>query len=180
MGELDGVLASAGAVFDHVAHAMPSIREVLPLYVDLLGGEIEGGGFNPWGGHLAVQLIYPGGSRLELLEPTRPDSQSCSGFLARNPRGGLHHLTFKVADIRDSLEALTAAGFEPFGVMLDDPGWKEAYIHPRQTSGVLVQIAQSAGGIPPFKEPIEAVLDQSEAMRKAAGEAAGKAGAAGA
>ena len=169
MGDLD-VLAGAGAVFDHVAHAVPSIREVLPLYVDLLGGEIEGGGFNPWGGHLAVQLIYPGGSRLELLEPTRPDSQSCAGFLARNPRGGLHHLTFKVADIQASLASLGAAGFEPFGIMLDDPGWKEAYLHPRQTSGVLVQIAQSAGGIPPpFKEPIEAVLDQAAGMRKAAG-----------
>ena len=170
MGDLGDVLASTGAVFDHVAHAMPSIRDVLPLYVDLLGGQIEGGGFNPWGGHLAVQLIYPGGSRLELLEPTRPDSQSCAGFLARNPRGGLHHLTFKVADIRAALDELTAAGFEPFGIMLDDPGWREAYLHPRQTSGVLIQIAQSAGGIPPpLKEPIEAILDQAEAMRQTAG-----------
>jgi methylmalonyl-CoA/ethylmalonyl-CoA epimerase len=169
--DLDGALAGAGAVFDHVAHAVPSIRDVLPLYVDLLGGEIEGGGFNPWGGHLAVQLIYPGGSRLELLEPTRPDSQSCSGFLARNRRGGLHHLTFKVADIRAALDSLGAAGFEPFGLMLDDPGWREAYLHPRQTSGVLVQIAQSSGGIPPpFKQPIDAVLDEAEAMRKAAEE----------
>ena len=169
MADLEGILAGAGAVFDHVAHAVPSIREVLPLYRDLLGGEVEGGGFNSWGGHLAVQILYPGGGRIELLEPTRPDSQSCSGFLARNPRGGLHHLTFKVADIEASIDALKAAGFEPFGTMLADPGWKETYLHPRQTDGVLIQIAQAKAGIPPpFKEPIEEILDQSEAMRREA------------
>jgi hypothetical protein len=44
-----GVLASLGAVYDHVAHAVPLIRQVLPLYVDLLGGVVCSGGISPWG-----------------------------------------------------------------------------------------------------------------------------------
>lgn len=165
-GDLAARLDSAGAVFDHVAHAVPSIRELLPLYRDLLGGELAGGGFNPWGGHLAVHFVFRGGGRLELLEPTRPDSQSVGRFLARNPRGGLHHLTFKVADLADTLATLAEAGLEPFGTKLDEDDWKETYLHPRQTAGVLIQLAQSGPGVPsPFAEPIEDILDRSEAMR---------------
>jgi methylmalonyl-CoA/ethylmalonyl-CoA epimerase len=164
------VLESVGAVFDHVAHAVPSIRDVLPLYRDLLGAEVAGGGFNPWGGHLAVHFLFPGGGRVELLEPIRPDSQSVGAFLARNPRGGLHHLTFKVADLASALRALAAAGLEPFGTRDEEDGWKETFLHPRQTGGVLIQLAQSGPGIPPpFAHPIEEVLDQAEAMRMAAG-----------
>ena len=139
------------------------------MYRDILGGEVAGGGFNDWGGHLAVHFHFRGGSCLELLEPTRPDSQSVGAFLARNPRGGLHHLTFKVSDLASAIPRLEQAGFEPFGTMLDNEGWKETYLHPRQTAGVLIQVAQSAPGVPPpFDQPIEVVLDESEARRTAA------------
>jgi methylmalonyl-CoA/ethylmalonyl-CoA epimerase len=163
-------LGSVGAVFDHVAHAVPSIRELLPLYLGVLGAEVAGGGFNPWGGHLAVQFVFPDGARVELLEPTRSDSQSVGGFLARNPRGGLHHLTFKVPDLDAALLVLAAAGFEPFGTRTEGEGWKETYLHPRQTAGVLIQLAQSVPGIPPpFTVPIEDVLDEADEMRRATG-----------
>lgn len=89
----DNLLQSVGAIFDHVAHAVPSIRDLLPLYRDILGGEVAGGGFNDWGGHLGVHFTFPGGGRVELLEPIQPDSSSVGRFLERNPRGGLHHLT---------------------------------------------------------------------------------------
>jgi hypothetical protein len=46
-GGAAGVLAVVGAVYDHVAHAVPSIREVLPIYRDLLGGVATFGGVNP-------------------------------------------------------------------------------------------------------------------------------------
>jgi methylmalonyl-CoA/ethylmalonyl-CoA epimerase len=159
------VLRSVGAVFHHVAHAVPSIRAVLPLYLDLLGGWLSAGGFNPWGGHLAVQIAYPGGGIIELLEPTQADSASVGRFLERHPRGGLHHVTFKVKDLEEAVGALHAAGFEPFGTMLDRPRWKETYLHPRQTGGVLIQLAQSAGEIAPLDRPIEELLDRAEAMR---------------
>jgi methylmalonyl-CoA/ethylmalonyl-CoA epimerase len=158
-------LRSVGAVFDHVAHAVPSIRAVLPLYLDLLGGWLSGGGFNPWGGHVAVQIAYPGGGLIELLEPTQADSPSIGRFLERNPRGGLHHVTFKIKDLEAALGALRAAGFEPFGTMLDRPRWKETYLHPRQTGGVLIQLAQSAGRVASLDRPIDELLARAEEMR---------------
>ena len=162
-------MQSIGAVFDHVAHAVPSIRSALPLYRDLLGGIVVVGGINPWGGHLAVQLEYPYGGCVELLEPVERDSPSVGSFLERSPRGGLHHLTFKVDDLAAALDVVTGAGFTPFGTMLDQPNWKETYLHPRQTGGVLIQLAQSQPGFPRLEKSIEELLDEAEAMRRAAG-----------
>ena len=164
--ETTSLLESIGAVFDHTAHAVPFIRPALRLYRDLLGGELVGGGFNTAAGHLAVQFRFPGGSMVELLEPLRPDSQSVSGFLARNPRGGLHHLTFKVTDLEAVLPVVTAAGYEPFATILDQPSWKETFLHPRRTGGVLIQLAQAGPGIPPaLDRPLDEILDEAEAMR---------------
>lgn len=163
------VLQSVGAVFDHAAHAVPSVRAALPLYRDLLGGTVVAGGINPWGGHLALQLEYPNGGRIELLEPVQRDSPSVGGFLERTPRGGLHHLTFKVADLATALESVVGAGYSPFGTMLDQPMWKESFLHPRETGGVLIQLAQSAPGFPRLERPLEEVLDEADAMRGAAG-----------
>jgi hypothetical protein len=70
------VLVSIGAVYDHVAHAVPSIRKVLPLYRDLLGGVVYSGGINSWGGHVAVHIQFPGGAKIELLEPVRRNSRT--------------------------------------------------------------------------------------------------------
>ncbi len=143
---------------------------MLPIYRDILGGEPEGGGINPWGGHLAVQFLFRGGGRIELLEPIRPDSVSVGGFLARHPRGGLHHLTFKVPDFGAALKALTTAGLEPFGTRDEGGSWKETYLHPRVTGGALIQVAYAAPGVPPpLDRPLDEILDQAEELRRAAG-----------
>lgn len=170
MTDPSAVLRSVGAVFDHVAHAVPSIRPHVPLYRDVLGGTVDAGGINPWGGHLAVHFVFPDGGRVELLEPVRPDSPSVGSFLARNPRGGLHHLTFKVSDFDAALATVAAAGLQPFGTLAESDTWKETYLHPRATGGVLIQLAQAAPGIPPLLgRPLEDVLDEAEALRRAAG-----------
>jgi methylmalonyl-CoA/ethylmalonyl-CoA epimerase len=165
----DNLLQSVGAIFDHVAHAVPSIRDLLPLYRDILGGEVAGGGFNDWGGHLGVHFTFPGGGRVELLEPIQPDSSSVGRFLERNPRGGLHHLTFKVSDLRAALEVVKG-GLETFGTRVDEPSWQETYLHPRSTGGVLIQLVQSYPGLPPaFDRPLEEILDEADSRRGQAG-----------
>jgi methylmalonyl-CoA/ethylmalonyl-CoA epimerase len=163
------ILQSIGAVFDHAAHAVPSIRSALSLYRDVLGGTVVAGGINPWGGHLAIQLEYRHGGRIELLEPVERHSSSVGSFLERSPRGGLHHLTFKVDDLAAALDVVTGAGFSPFGTMLDEPSWKETYLHPRQTGGVLIQLAQARPGFPGLERPLEDLLEQADAMRRADG-----------
>jgi methylmalonyl-CoA/ethylmalonyl-CoA epimerase len=124
---------------DHVAVALRSIKAALPLYRDALGGEyLMGGDAGTW---RWIQLRFPGGGKVELLEPLG------EGFLARflERRGeGLHHVTFKTDDIREAIEELERAGYELVGVSIDDPDWREAFLRPSRAHGTLIQIAQSA------------------------------------
>ncbi|MBL7498702.1 VOC family protein [Frankia sp. CNm7] len=162
------VLAGLGARFDHVAHAVPSIRAALPLYRDLLGGRPYAGGINPWGGHLGLLLMYPGEKKLELLEPVRPDSPAVSRFLAEHPRGGLHHITFRVPDLAAAVDVLSGSGYKPFGTRLEDPAWRETYLHPRETGGVLIQLVEAAENVPgPLDVPVDELLARAEALRLA-------------
>ena len=69
-------------------------------------------------------------------------------FFARNPLGGLHHLTFRVADLADSVARAVAGGFELIGENHDDPDWREAFVHPRAAHGVLIQFVQSRPDYP--------------------------------
>lgn len=142
------------ATLDHVAVAAPRLRDLLPLYHDLLGGRYLGGGDNVRVGYRACQLQFLAG-KIELMEPLR-GSSFLDSFFARG--GGLHHITFKVADIEAAIAAVRTAGYTPTGVYVDDPLWKETFLHPREASGVLVQLAQGAPGYPP-EDPGDQTLD---------------------
>ena len=57
-----------------------------------------------------------------------------------NDRGpGLHHVTFQVTSVDDATKELQEFGFEPFGGR-SYQGYKEVFIHPRDTGGVLIQL----------------------------------------
>lgn len=125
---------------DHVAVAVRSIKSALPLYRDALGGEYLMGG-DADGAWRWIQLRFPGGGKVELLEPLG------DGFLARfleRYGEGLHHITFKTDDIRGAIEELEGRGYELVDVDVDDPNWKEAFLRPSKAHGTLIQIAQSA------------------------------------
>lgn len=125
---------------DHVAVAVHSIKSALPLYRDALGGEYLMGG-DAGGTWRWIQLRFPNGGKVELLEPLG------EGFLARfleRYGEGLHHITFKTDDIREAIAELEGRGYELVDVALDDPSWQEAFLRPSLAHGTLVQIAQSA------------------------------------
>lgn len=138
----------AAARFDHAAHAAPRIRDLLPLYMDALGGRFLYGDTNEEVGFRAVQIEYGGGTKIELIEATE-GSGFLDGFLRRNPAGGLHHVTYRVPDLDAAIAMAERAGFAVFGVNTERPEWKEAFIHPRAAHGVLVQLAQTAPEWPP-------------------------------
>ena len=126
--------------FDHVAVALHSIKPALRLYRDALGGSYLMGADQDeswrW-----LQLRWPGGGKVELLEPTG------DGFLSRflETRGeGLHHVTFKTDDIRGAMAAVQAHGYELVDLNLGDPEWQEAFLRPSGAHGTLIQLAQSA------------------------------------
>ncbi len=132
-----------GATLDHVAVAVERWSDAWPRYVGQLGGRWHSGGLNA--GFGPAQLGFANGARLELLQPWQPqDNPFLRRFLDSNGPGP-HHMTFKVDDIGAALKAVAAEGFNPVGVDLTDPGWKEAFLHPRQAGGIVVQLAQAEG-----------------------------------
>lgn len=129
------------ATFDHVAVAAPRIRDLLPIYQDVLGGRFSVGADNPQVGWRNVRLSYVGGARIELMEPLA-GSTFFDSFFARTGGGGPHHLTFKVPDIHRALQDLRRQELELLIGDLDDPYWREVFVHPRSGHGVLVQVVE--------------------------------------
>lgn len=127
--------------FDHLAVALHSVKAALPLYRDALGGEYLMGGDSTDRTFRWVQFRFPGGGKVELLEPLG------EGFLTRflERRGeGLHHVTFKTDDVAAAIFELESRGYEVVDVDLDDPHWKEAFLRPSKAHGTLLQVAWSS------------------------------------
>lgn len=84
-------------------------------------------------------------SRIELLEPTEPDSPVGKFLKSRGP--GIHHICLKVSDIRATMKALKAQGVQ----LINDeprPGAHNrlvAFIHPKSTGGILIELSQPKG-----------------------------------
>jgi methylmalonyl-CoA/ethylmalonyl-CoA epimerase len=140
------------AVLDHLAIATPTLEDGWDLFSGVLGGTWAYGGHSPgfrWG-----QLEYAAGPKIELLTPTEgPHAAFLERFLAAHGAGP-HHFNFLVTDITEVLARIRAFGLEPVGVNLASPYWKEAFLHPRDAHGIVIQVAQQ-GGEPPAARPRE-------------------------
>jgi methylmalonyl-CoA/ethylmalonyl-CoA epimerase len=133
-----GVLA-----LDHTAIAVRTIESVLPFYRDLLGGSVVLQSTPAGKGYHFLQLEYPNGSKVELLEPVGTEG-FLHDFLAKRGEG-VHHLTYIVRDLKEAVEAARAAGYRVVGESYANPKWQEAFISPRDLHGTLIQLAAKAG-----------------------------------
>ncbi|MBI1733664.1 MAG: VOC family protein [Candidatus Rokubacteria bacterium] len=127
--------------FDHIAIAVSRIADVTGVLVGALGGEPAFGSssrFFQFG-----QWRFAGGGRLEVLEPVGPPDGFLRRFLAQNGPG-IHHVTFKVPDIREACARAEGFGYKIVGFDDSNPYWKEAFLHPKQALGIVVQLAQMA------------------------------------
>ena len=129
------------AVFDHAAVAAPRLRDLLPVYRDLLGGVFLHGGDNTRVGFRIMQLRFGDNTKIELLEPLG-DATFLDSFFARTGGGGLHHVTFKVHDLDVAVHRLRERGYRLHGLHRDDPEWQEVFLHPKEAHGTLIQLAQ--------------------------------------
>jgi methylmalonyl-CoA epimerase len=134
-----------GRALDHVGIAVHSLDDALPVFESITGGKGHG---RERVERQGVEVVFLGSDdgRLELLAPTRDDS-AVAKFLAR--RGpGMHHLCYRVDDIVAELERYRAAGAQ----LIDEAprpgaaGHLVAFIHPKSTGGVLVELLQAAHG----------------------------------
>jgi methylmalonyl-CoA epimerase len=131
------------AVLDHVGIAVRDIAVALSFYRDALGLEIEAPE-EVSSQRVRAHFIPVGGSSLELLEATAPDSPIRSFLDKRGP--GLHHITLRVDDIHAAIAQLKARGAK----LVDEQprpgaeGSMVAFIHPSAAQGVLVELKQPA------------------------------------
>jgi methylmalonyl-CoA/ethylmalonyl-CoA epimerase len=96
-----------------------------------------------------VRLAYVelGTSKIELIEPSRPDSPVAK-FLERNPKGGLHHICLGVDDVEDTVRGLAQDGVRVLGggkPQHNVAGERIAFIHPGDFLGALVELEEHAG-----------------------------------
>ncbi len=131
------------AVLDHVGIAVQDVGKALAFYRDALGLEVEAPE-NVQTQHVRAHFIPVGGSAIELLEATTPDSTIAKFVEKRGP--GIHHLTLRVEDIRAALAQLKARGIR---LVDEEPrpgadGALVAFVHPSAAHGVLVELMQQA------------------------------------
>jgi methylmalonyl-CoA/ethylmalonyl-CoA epimerase len=125
---------------DHVAIGLPRIADAMGFVVGELGGRPFIGG--PGVGFRGGQWRFANGALLELIEPAGPPGGFLHRFLAaRGP--GIHHVTFKVDSLAAAIARCRALGFEVVGISDTQPTWKEAFLHPRQAQGIVVQLAEA-------------------------------------
>src|SRR3954454_6903271 len=128
---------------DHVAVATEDQHDAWPRYAGDLAGRWGAGGATP--GFWSGQVSYANGMKVEVLEPHMVEQNDfLRRFLDRNGPGP-HHVTYKVKDIVAALELVEAAGYRPVSVDISNPNWKEAFIHPKDAPGIVVQLAWSSG-----------------------------------
>jgi methylmalonyl-CoA/ethylmalonyl-CoA epimerase len=129
-------------ILDHVGIAVTSLEIAIPLWTTLVdvtpnGAErIESQGID-------VIFIGTNSGRIELLAPTRDDSPIARFIENRGP--GIHHICYRVADIRAALAQHQAEGFEPIdpGPSPGAGGPLAAFLHPGSTDGVLVELREA-------------------------------------
>lgn len=91
-----------------------------------------------------LAFFHVGDVHIELTEATSSDSPIAK--FIKNRGEGIHHLSFEVDDIHAELARLKSEGFQLIDETprLGADGYWIAFIHPRTTNGVLVEISQKA------------------------------------
>jgi methylmalonyl-CoA/ethylmalonyl-CoA epimerase len=130
-----------GIKLDHIAIGLPSVEIAKPFLEDVLGGAPAGG--HPGVPYGFMQWEFAGGGRIEVIYPMGPPDGFLHRFLARGgPR--IHHLTFKVPSLDETCARAASLGYTVVGMDRSDPHWQEAFLHPKQAQGLVVQLVESS------------------------------------
>jgi len=138
---------------NHVGVATPDLQASIAFYRDVMGATDITEPFDmPSQGVKVCFVNTPGengapgtsgGTQIELLQPLSEDSP-VSGFLAKNPLGGQHHICYEVPDIH-----VAKAEFEAMGKrVLGEPrigahGTLIFFVHPKDMGGQLTEIMET-------------------------------------
>jgi methylmalonyl-CoA/ethylmalonyl-CoA epimerase len=124
---------------DHIAVLVNDLEAPLKFWQEALGLELTHIQDVP--AELAQIAFLPtGGSEIELVRPTTPDSGLGRYLEKRGP--GMHHICLEVDDIDGMLAQLKEKGVQ---LINEEPkvnadGRKYAFIHPKSANGVMVEL----------------------------------------
>jgi methylmalonyl-CoA epimerase len=126
---------------DHIGIAVKSLAEAVPTWEALLGINASGTEEVP-SERVRVAFFGDGPGRVELLEATGPDSPIARHIERRGP--GIHHVCLRVTDLDEALETAGDAGLAPIppGIREGAGGHRVAFLHPRGTGGVLLELTE--------------------------------------
>jgi methylmalonyl-CoA epimerase len=124
-----------GLPLDHVGVAVPSIQESAATFEPITSATCSAIEELPEEG---VNVAFVGS--IELIEP-RSSTSPVARFLTR--RGpGIHHVAYRVPDLRTALQDLNTRGFQ---LVDEEPrlgarGHLVAFIYPKSTGGTLIEL----------------------------------------
>ena len=130
------------SAIDHLGIAVKSLAEAKKFYEKL--------GLNPMpeetvdAEQVRLSMVPVGESRIELLEPTSPDSPIAK-FIAKRGEG-LHHVALHVDDLSATVERLKANGTRLISdeIKIGAGGHMYVFVHPSSAGGVLLELVEDA------------------------------------
>ncbi len=129
---------------EHIGIAVKSLDESIPFFEKLLGTKcyaIE----EVKDQKVKTAFLKIGEVKIELLEPTSPDSTIAAFIEKNNGKGGMHHIAFCVEGIESQLAEAKEAGIR----LIDEAprpgaeGLSIAFLHPKSTFGVLTELCEN-------------------------------------
>ena len=123
---------------NHVAIAVENIAEALKFWQDALGIQLHDVEDVP-NQNAKVAFLPLGESEIELVEPTNADSGTAKFIREKGP--GMHHLCLEVENIDLVLMELKKKDIRLINESpIELEGRKMAFIHPKSTGGVLLEL----------------------------------------
>jgi len=126
---------------DHIGIAVRSLEDSIKVYEQAIGLKVAGYDQVDDQG-VRVAMLDIGESRIELLEPTNPESP-IERFMSKRGEG-IHHIAIHVDNIEEALERLKASGAR----LIDSTprrgahNTRIAFVHPSSTHGVLLELVE--------------------------------------
>ena len=125
---------------NHVGVAVPDIDAACETYRTLYGAtDIT----TPFDMPEKVCFVNLPNSQIELIEPLNAESP-IANFIAKNPKGGQHHVCFEVEDIHQAVDEMNKRGATVLGKpRIGAHGTLIIFVHPKNSNGVLIELMET-------------------------------------
>ena len=128
---------------NHVAIAVPDLSAAAEQYRTTLGAKV-GDPVDEKDHGVTVVFIELPNTKIELLYPLGSNSP-IQGFLDKNPNGGIHHICYEVADIKQARDQLLSFGARVLGEgepKIGAHGKPVIFLHPKDFNGTLIELEE--------------------------------------